>query len=312
MHIVKISCIPQYRLDYIDLKLNEFKDQFNIVDGPIDCVLLLDKIERLGKYPVQVVYTDKIHYELDAAAIYINHPGCYQILLNRYKVRYPYHESSDRRLNFTIAHEIGHILLEHLLIPDKIKNEEDHRLEELEADEFAARLLMPRKLIRSCNYYSIDTVSSYMNVSKTALKIRLLKLGSLDIITSRKVKSCSRCGNTRFSPMAEYCGVCGQYTGRELKGVRRIYYPDEIKMDSFKRALVCPQCFRDISYITGDKCTYCKTYMFNFCSEFLNNSAHECSYANPGYARYCEMCGRPTYYYKRLYLADWQTVKCSV
>jgi ribosomal protein L37E len=309
---VKTKKIPQYRLDYIDLKLEGFKNQLKLTDSPIDCVVLLKKIEELGKYPVQVMYTDGIYNGLDAAAIYIKNLDCYQILLNRHKVRYPYQGSSDRRLNFTIAHEIGHILLEHLLIPNNIKNEQDHDMEELEADEFAARLLMPRKLICSCNYYSLDVVSSYMNVSKTALKVRLCKLGRTDIVASRKVKSCSRCGNIRFSAMAQYCGVCGQFICRESKGIRRIYYPDEVKMDSFKRALVCPKCLRDISHIRGDKCTYCKTYMFNFCSEFLNNSAHECSYANPGYARYCEMCGRPTYYYKRSYLADWQTVKCSV
>ncbi len=35
--------------------------------------------------------------------------------------RYPYSKSSDRGLNFTLAHEFGHIFLGHAKMPDELK-----------------------------------------------------------------------------------------------------------------------------------------------------------------------------------------------
>jgi len=40
------------------------------------------------------------------------------------------------------------------------------------------------------------------------------------------------------------------------------------------------------------------------CTKFSCNS--ECSFANTGNARFCEMCGKPTYYYEKGLLQPWQ------
>jgi ribosomal protein L37E len=294
--------IPQYRIDYIELKLAELKKQFHINSCPVDCVDLLKEMKKWDKYPVYAVLKQDMPEGQDGATVYLKEHGCYQIWLNRRKFRYPYRSSTDRRLNFTVAHEIGHILLEHLMIPKECKLQEELDMEEREANEFAARLLMPEKLVHTCNFYSIDAVSSYMNVSKSALMVRLNHMGRRDLVSARKIKSCSRCGNIRFSSFAEYCGVCGQPIQCGLNGIRRIYYPDEISMDRYKRAQVCPKCKQDISGITGDKCNRCGTYIFNYCSDFVDHKDDGCTYANPGYARYCEMCERPTYYYVQGFL----------
>src|SRR5690606_18320362 len=108
------------------------------------------------------------------------------------------------------AHEIGHIVLEHLLIPRSLKTGIELFIKEHEANEFAGRLLMPEKMLCSCNYYSIDSVAQYFIVSRSALWKRLNNMKRLDLLNSRKIQACSRCGNTRFSVFAGFCGICGQ------------------------------------------------------------------------------------------------------
>jgi hypothetical protein len=289
------SSVPNYRSDYINLKLKQFIEQCNIKAWPLDCVELICRMRKTGEYGVQLVKVVRgLPDKLDASAHYNKKTGYYAVFINSSHFSYPFQKSSDRRLNFTLAHEIGHIVLEHLTI--NYKSGSDDKLQytdEAEADEFAARLLMPRELLCSLNYYSISQAAAWLNVSNSALICRLNRLNRLDLITSRKVKSCTRCGNIRFSAFAAYCGICGHYLPGESKGIRRIYYPDMVSMDSRKRSLVCINCHTNIANISGEYCPYCGTCIFNLCID------EACSYANPAYARNCEMCGKPTGYQKK-------------
>ena len=60
----------------------------------------------------------------------------------------------DARQRFTIAHEIGHYALNHDGISNRLKNPEDIATvdiaKERSANQFAAELLMPKKLIARC------------------------------------------------------------------------------------------------------------------------------------------------------------------
>ena len=86
-------------------------------------------------------------------------------------------------------------------------------------------------------------------------------------------------------------------------------HPNLYPMDQFKRVVYCPRCKANMSRKSSDKCKICGTYIFNFCSSFFNEKAAECSYANPGKSRFCEMCGRPTYFSERGLLKPWQEVE---
>lgn len=281
--------IPDYRSQFIDLKLRQFIKENNI-SWPVDSVRLLAEMKREGRYGIKALaIANGLTDGLDASAHYDKRSGHYAVIINRKKFSYPFKQSSDRRLNFTIAHEIGHIVLEH------IKFSSPSYTDELEADEFAARLLMPEKLLLTFNYYSISQVAAWLKVSKSALINRLIRLNKLDLLKDPKVRSCVCCGNIRFSPFALHCGVCGHKLARGVKGIRRIYYPDFIQMDSCKRSLVCIKCRNDIKSITGQYCPYCRTSIFNLCSD------ESCSYANPAYAMRCEMCGRLTIYQKEFF-----------
>ena len=169
---------------------------------------------------------------------------------------------------------------------------------------------MPDYMLYTCNYYSIDAVAQYFIVSKTALWMRLNNMKRLDLLNSRKVRSCACCGNTSFSPFAKFCGICGKPISNNLRGIRQKFYPQIIKLDIFKRVLSCPVC-NSTSVIAGDRCGGCGTYIFNYCISYSEYSITDnCYFANMGNSRYCEMCGKPTYYYRLGLLRSWDDEFC--
>lgn len=95
-------------------------------------------------------------------------------------------DESFPRQRFTIAHEIGHIILHHQA--GENINEVDYRSsdnnferKEFQANAFASALLMPKKdalkVWRALK--DVDDFAEYFEVSKKAASIRLLNLGLL-------------------------------------------------------------------------------------------------------------------------------------
>ena len=88
------------------------------------------------------------------------------------------------RQRFTLAHEIGHILLHHDNL-DKDFDVVDYRnngisnRKESEADSFAASLLMPKERAKNvwAFYEDVDDFAEEFGVSKMAASIRLRYLG---------------------------------------------------------------------------------------------------------------------------------------
>jgi Zn-dependent peptidase ImmA (M78 family) len=297
--------IAPHRLEYIDLKLNWLIQLLGLKksDWPLDFMKIIERIKSEKLLPFDYGFVD-CNEDFDAVANYIKEYDFLSLSINKNKVHYPFKTSGDRRLNFTLPHELGHGVLDHLLVPEDAKTEEEKYIEGLEADEFSGRFLLPKWLLFSCNYHSVAWAAWYLNVSKTALWKRLNNMKRLDLLASRAVKSCIACGNTYFSPFAENCGVCGTSLSKGLKGFQKITYSKHIKFDKYNRAISCPAC--NSQNFKGDKCAICGTYIFNFCSDYLTNFESGCNHTNPSNNRYCEMCGRPTYYYKRGLLCSWQ------
>jgi predicted transcriptional regulator len=86
------------------------------------------------------------------------------------------------RRRFTIAHEIGHFVLH----PERCRPErggvvnEAGRMEEREADAFAAELLMPENLVRDAireQGLDVDRLADRFEVSRKAMQARLRNLG---------------------------------------------------------------------------------------------------------------------------------------
>ena len=91
---------------------------------------------------------------------------------------------------FTLAHEIGHIVLhrdshpEHHMQEDENINVYSDKIEEIEANRFASALLMPSfefKRKWSDFYRDINEIAFYFNVSTLVASIRANNLNLLDI-----------------------------------------------------------------------------------------------------------------------------------
>lgn len=98
----------------------------------------------------------------------------------------------ENRRRFTIAHEIGHYLLHstesvHYDLGTDLSNvyfraSDISSSEEVQANRFAAELLMPPELVSRCikaGIVSIDELSLRFQVSADAMRYRLINLGYL-------------------------------------------------------------------------------------------------------------------------------------
>jgi predicted transcriptional regulator len=88
----------------------------------------------------------------------------------------------ERRRRFTIAHEIGHFVLH----PERVAPErggtvnEAMKIQEREADRFAAELLMPEHLVRKAvqdEGADVRRLAERFEVNEQAMTVRLRRLG---------------------------------------------------------------------------------------------------------------------------------------
>lgn len=87
-----------------------------------------------------------------------------------------YRDSENRgRTRFTIAHELGHILLGHELTDSRglYRTASDRREPaETQADEFAARLLAPACILWGLEAYEAEEIARICDISKEAAQYR--------------------------------------------------------------------------------------------------------------------------------------------
>jgi|EndMetStandDraft_3_1072993.scaffolds.fasta_scaffold231676_2 Zn-dependent peptidase ImmA (M78 family) len=126
----------------------------------------------------------------DLSGVLIRKDGAVTIAVNN--------SDSQLRQRFTIAHECGHLALAHegeIFIDKQVVNRRDGTSSlaiddrEIEANQFAASLLMPREeivshldhLLSSCRNRTmlIEQLASKFKVSRQAMEIRLVNLGLL-------------------------------------------------------------------------------------------------------------------------------------
>jgi Zn-dependent peptidase ImmA (M78 family)/DNA-binding XRE family transcriptional regulator len=85
---------------------------------------------------------------------------------------------------FTVAHELGHILLHHDAVPGDPQQER-------EADQFAAEFLTPRSVIsnllpRTVNLARLEDLSRYWGVSVESLLLRMKETGAVSEMSIRR------------------------------------------------------------------------------------------------------------------------------
>jgi Zn-dependent peptidase ImmA (M78 family) len=148
--------------DTPEVLANKVRHFLNITKGPINN--LTNLLENNG---IIIVKTDLFNEKIDGLST-ISEKGAHIIYLNS---RMP----NDRQ-RFSLAHELGHILM-HFDIPSSQNNVED------EANRFASELLMPKsEIINSIRYLTfpkLGEIKRYWKVSMKSIVYRAHFLGTI-------------------------------------------------------------------------------------------------------------------------------------
>ncbi len=298
--------LNEVSLSNVHIKLKQFLKDYDVTDYPIDCFSLVRTIQDAGLIHLEVMEEARMSAAFNAAASYLPEVDSFLIVMKPvpkdWKTR-----SSWRRCNFSLAHELGHIFCGHLDVPKNMKPPEKRQMEDLEADEFAARLLMPERLILKSQFSSYQELSKEFLVSDQACFKRLNNLKRLDLSLVPARKACPQCGNNQISPAADYCEICGKYIplgGQQ--GVQVVEYTKPLA-NPRNRVLFCPVCGNEDHAENALYCKICGIPVYNFCSN--EYAVQTCNHINSPNARFCELCGSRTVYHLRRLLPDWKKEK---
>lgn len=307
------SRIKHYRSYAIDKAVSAFREDFDAGYFGVDCVKIAKFInDNFSRYNIRFQSTDELDPGVFAKSMYIKELNCYYISINKAqlidcetnRMKYPYTISSDCIINFTLAHEFGHIYLEHAHTPESHKSEDILFEENMEADEFAGRLLMPELTIKKCRFDELDQTAKLFNVSRSALIRRLKELKMDTHLETNSFRACQTCGNSSIKPDDRYCSICGAFNNHQ-NSVLSIEYHDKYWMDINGQLFTCPNCGFDGFDKHDRRCPHCSQPLYNWC---LNRSCPEGVIMDTT-ARYCHRCGSSTSLKSSDALVPWQPVQ---
>ena len=250
-------------------RLRDFRARFRVHYAPVDCFQL---IRNLSLFPGMNLFSQPVNNAssaFDAKAIWLPTIDTYLIQYREPPERWK-QRSGSRRCNFSMAHELGHIFCGHLKLPEEMKNDETLRMEDLEADAFAGRLLMPDDALKQ--FCSVQEAADALWVSESAIRFRLRETGIV-----LKKRTCPWCGFDKIPPGALYCRMC------RLKLADDPEKAPEITM-RWPVPEVCPIC-ESREPAAGETCPDCRYARRNRCPD---------GHAAPNGAWYCEVCGKET------------------
>lgn len=141
--------------------------------------------QAINKLGVDTIFEDMSHEPSISGYIERMEPG-WRIAVNRYE--------NPGRQRFTMAHELAHLLFHRDLVNRKVsedtgskfseaiklfRDKENYKHEEMEANTFAAELLMPSNEFRSLwsSHNTVRLIAEHFNVSLYAAEYRAKKLG---------------------------------------------------------------------------------------------------------------------------------------
>lgn len=170
--------IPEFSFPHIEPSVNNspsdiafrVRNYFSLPSGPVDNI-----VSFFEKNGVIIVF---LHLEFD------KFDGLTRFTQSNRPVIWINANMSNDRKRFTLAHELGHLIM-HLRSDDLEKSEED---KELEANEFASEFMLPRieciKDFSNLKFRDLPSLKYYWKMSKVCMIRRAEKLGCISKKTS--------------------------------------------------------------------------------------------------------------------------------
>ncbi len=159
---------PEYDINYYAVRNNawDFLIKNKVKSYPLD----LRKIATNNNWQIWSYNKYCQVYKIKPMDLIKKHPdGFTEILNNSYVICY--NQNNDKYRNrFTIAHEIGHIVLHQVYKGKKL---------EKEANMFAARILMPMLLIKELNLNTPEELTELCNVSIESATFRMKRYNEI-------------------------------------------------------------------------------------------------------------------------------------
>lgn len=264
----------------------------------------------------------------DGTTLFTPKTNRYVIVINDL-VRY------KRRITWTLAHELGHVVLNHLADFDKTKlcrgglSVNEYKVLDDEADAFAAELLSPIIVMVQADWTAKSDLYNKCLLSDKAATNRSKSICAVQKVKNRYFlyeealynqfndfiiqRHCYRCGNHMLVENAKRCTVCGSKT---------LFWKDDINMkypcsetDESGRIKVCARCSNEDFEDHFDYCYICGSPRINQCEGFAEENAYGgyyirddhkgCEKEVPANARYCPYCGKATLFFNQGVLKPW-------
>ena len=192
-HLAEIYAFLSEYLEFPQLNLPQW---IGTIDSPTEAAYALRQFWNLSNKPIENIIrvveqngilvtmfaTDTDDIDAFSQFVELGVNNIYLIALSSNK-------ESAARINFDIAHELGHIILHEWSEDEEVLSREEFKIREKEANEFAASFLMPE--IEFAKEVSLDpqNLDYYIQLKrrwKVSIAAMLYRACSLEIITQSK------------------------------------------------------------------------------------------------------------------------------
>lgn len=321
--------IPSYaRYDYCVECACNFLEDYNITNYPVDLFSIIDK----SPYAL-VPYSDIMEFfncELEFVCKKLkSNEGRTVYQDGIYTIAYNDVSKSPGRILFTLAHELGHIYLNHMLdfkiteMPKACDEVEMPRYEydvlEREANAFARNILVPIPLYYFLKEKEPHILQRNFGITYDAAVVRK-DLINKDYNCSRKIglyprfmdiysrfkdkKKCSLCKVGLLQKHGDYCPICGSKNTLQWGDGDKMKYP-LLETHENGKLKECPNCHNEETSIDGNYCHICGRYIVNKCSDY------SCQNMLPSNARFCPLCGTNSTFNNAGFLKPWNYKETS-
>lgn len=229
---------------------------------------------------------------------------------------------SSHRIRWNLAHELGHVILEHHKLANVEKlyregfDDNTYRYLEDEANYFAQLILVPHIVLLGLKLRKPSDIKYRCQISNQALNRRVKEYeiwcqhshvgDSYDELLFRYYynfifkKTCKNCEAGLVQRYGKHCPICGSKNTLEWGEGDKMKYPLLPTYES-KKLKECPKCKNEETEINGTYCQICGGSLVNTC---LNQNCSNIDVL-PSNARYCPICGEKSSFYKDGIIKVW-------